>query len=315
MNGIYRIPSKLYFDLWTKGNELPSLTGDKLLAVYSILKAGRNKEVKYYAYKSKNNKTISGYSLLRAKTNMSLHVIEKYVPTLIEIGLCFIDNNGDFVLLGNQYVKDLYNSYKLIPIRIGKNVADTALNVMSVRAFANEGEQQKQYRKKLTRSVIISQGIDPKNNKKLRDAKTTLKRFGEITYLNEKTVLSNGGFGLLKHGAKNNIKNLKSSGSYWKRKLKSKGIIKTQRQFENIEKMPYECYLGLKNLGYLENRQTYRNGFLVNELPSAFSTVRLVSVKEVEIPAEKEVKVRNDYKKKQYLQFDIIDFWMNSDKY
>lgn len=313
MKGIFRIPSQLYFDLWIKGNELPSLTGDKLIAVYSILKFYRDNGIKYYSYKSKNNKNISGYSLLRAKTNMSLHVIEKYVPVLIEMGLCFIDNNGDFVLLGNQKTKDLYNSYKLVPINIGKNVTDTAVNVMFVRADAKDKEEQKQYRKKLTRSVIISQGVNPQNSNQLRDAKNTLKRFGEITYLNEKTVLSNGGFAVLKHGAENNIKHLKSSGSYWKKRLKDKGLITTKRQFSNIEKMSYDCYLNLKRLGFLEKSQTYRQGFLVNETASAFSVVKTPIIKvetKTLVPAEKEVN--NDYKKKPYLQFDMIDFWMNS---
>lgn len=315
MKGIFRIPSQLYFDLWTKGNEIPSLTGDKLIAVYSILKFYRDNGIKYYAYKSKNNKNISGYALLRAKTNISLHTIEKYVPVLIEMGLCFIDNNGDFVLLGNQKTKDLYSSYKLVPIKIGKNVTDTALNVMFVRVDAKDKEEQKQYRKKLTRSVIISQGVNPQTSSKLRDAKKTLKRFGEITYLNEKTVLSNGGFAVLKHGAENDIKHLKSSGSYWKKRLKDKGLITTKRQFTNVEQMSYDCYLNLKRLGFLEKSQTYRQGYLVNETASAFYTIKspIIEIEtEVLVPAEKEIFI--EYNKKPYLQFDMIDFWINSGK-
>jgi len=307
MKKIFRLASKLYFDLWTKGNELPGLSGDKLIAVYSILKYYRDNGIKYYSYKSKNNKNISGYSLLRSKTNLSLHTIEKYVPVLIEMGLCFIDDNGDFVLLGNQKTKDLYNSYKLVPIEIGKNVTDTATNVMLVRVHAKQLEEQKQYRKKLTRSEIISQGIDPKTSAQLKAAKAMSKRFGEFT-LNEKTVLSVQGFAVLKHGAENNIKSLKSSGSYWKNKLKKKGLITTERQFTKIEKMSYDYYLQLKNSRMLDNNQLYRKGYLVKETVSTFSTVN--NIKEV-VSAEKEVKVKNDYKKKQYLQFDMIDFWMN----
>lgn len=307
MKRIFRIASKLYFDLWTKGNELPGLSGDKLIAVYSILKFYRDNGIKYYSYKSKNNKKISGYSLLRAKTNLSLHAIDKYVPVLIEMGLCFIDNNGDFVLLGNQKTKDLYNSYKLVPIEIGKNVTDTATNVMLVRVHAKQLEEQKQYRKKLTRSEIISQGIDPKTYAQLKATKAMSKRFGEFT-LNEKTVLSVHGFAVLKHGAENNIKNLKSSGSYWKNKLKKKGLITTERQFNKIEKMSYDYYLQLRKSRMIDNNQLYRKGYLVEETVSTFSTFNII--KEV-ISAEREVKVKNDYKNKQYLQFDMIDFWMN----
>jgi hypothetical protein len=117
---VARISSKLYFDLYQKG-------GDKLIAVYVILKTSRNGEIKYYSHKSKNNKFVGGFSLLRSKTNLTLHSIKKYVPILIDMGLCFIDKNGDFVMIGNEKIKDLYNSRKLVPINIGVNLSETSL--------------------------------------------------------------------------------------------------------------------------------------------------------------------------------------------
>lgn len=313
MKGIFRIPSQLYFDLWTKGNEIPSLTGDKLIAVYSILKFYRDNGIKYYAYKSKNNKNISGYALLRAKTNISLHTIEKYVPVLIEMGLCFIDNNGDFVLLGNQKTKDLYSSYKLVPIVIGKNVIETALNVMSVILFSAQKEQKNQYKKKLTRSEQLKQGADPKNSKQYKKYKAILKQFGEVTNLNEKTVLSNEGFSVIKHGKENNIKNLKSNGCYWKRRFKSVGLVKTKRVFEKIQAMTRLQYLELKKLGLLERKFTYVDGFLVEEKVSSFSAIDLTKLETVlEVTVIKEISEPiTNYKKKNYLQVDMIDFWIN----
>ena len=145
-----RISSKLYSALFKEG-------GDKLIAVYSVLKTSRGGEVKYYAYTSKNRKFISGYSLLRAKTILTLHTIEKYVPTLIDMGLCFIDKNGDFVLVGNQKLKKQYNN-KLLPIKIGVNLTDTAYNSLAVRVFSMEKTQKTQIEKKQTRSEIIAYG-------------------------------------------------------------------------------------------------------------------------------------------------------------
>jgi len=311
MNKIFRLPSKLFFDLWTRGNETHGLTGTKLIAVYSILKCSRENEVKYYSYKSKNNKIISGYALLRAKTNLSLHTIEKYVPVLCDMGLCFIDSNGDFVLLGNQKVKELYSSYdKIIPIKIGKNLTDTAHNVLSVISHAKERQQQKQYKKKLTRSENQKQGAYPRNN---NAGKSAFKRSGEVFKLNEKTVLSVKGFAALVHGKENNIKNLKSSGCYWKRILKSKGIVKTKRQFENIQKMSHGQYLQLKNLGLLDYNQTYKGGYLVAETISTFSAIDLTKKETVfEVTVKKEIsEKKQEYKKKPYLEFDMIDFWIN----
>lgn len=304
-NKIVRIDSKLYFDLFSKG-------GDKLIAVYSILKSSRNSEVKYYAYKSKNNKFVSGYSLLRAKTNLTLHSIQKYTPILIDMGLCFIDKNGDFVLLGNTKTKELYNSKKLVPIIIGANVTETALYSFAVRSFSAEKKQKTEINKKLTRSEILLQGANPKNYKQYKRAKTTLKRFGEVTNLNEKTVLSLQGFGVLKHSKDNCIGDIKSSGSYWRKKLKKANIIKTKREFKTVKKMSFSEYLTFKKYGDLTNRHTYKNGYLVKEVISSFCN-RVVFNKIEKLILEVTV-VKEEYKKKPYLQFDMIDFWVNGNK-
>ena len=309
---VARINSRLYFDLFNRG-------GDKLVAVYSILKTSRNGEVKYYSYKSKNNKFVSGYALLRAKTNLTLHTIEKYVPILIDMGLCFIDKNGDFVLLGNDKTNTLYCSKKLVPVTIGANVTETVLFSFSVRSFSAEKKQQTEINKKLTRSEVISQGANPRNLKEYKKAQKILKTYGEVTNLNEKTVLSLQGFGVLKHTEDNEIKDIKSSGSYWRRKLKNANIIKTKREFKKLQKMSFAEYLNFKKYGELTNRHTYKNGYLVEELISSFctnlkSTITVqpkVEIEEVFNNKPEEVEI---YKKKPYLQFDMIDFWINGEK-
>ena len=305
---IARLNSRLYFDLLVRG-------GDKLIAVYSILKTSRNGEVKYYAYKSKNNKFVSGYALLRAKTNLTLHTIQKYVPVLIDMGLCFIDKNGDFVLLGNDKTNELYNSRKLVPVTIGANITETVLFSFAVRSFSAEKKQQTEINKKLTRSEVISQGANPRNLKEYKKAQRILKTHGEVTNLTEKTVLSLDGFGVLKHTEENNIKDIKSSGSYWRRKLKNANIIKTRREFKKVQEMSFSEYLTLKKYGDLTNRHTYKDGYLVEETISSFSTKIKKSAlpqERVEIPATKQLK--QEYKKKSYLQFDMIDFWINGQK-
>ncbi len=301
---VARISSKLYFDLYQQG-------GDKLIAVYAILKTSRNGEIKYYSYKSKNNKFVGGFSLLRSKTNLTLHSIKKYVPILIDMGLCFIDKNGDFVMIGNEKIKDLYNSRKLVPINIGVNLSETSLYSFSVRSFSAEKKQQTEINKKLTRREILLQGANPKNLKAYKSAKKVIKRYGEVIEINEKTVLSLQGFGVLKHSKENEIKDIKSSGSYWKSKLKKSNIIKTRREFKKIHKMAFSEYLSLKKYGELSNRHTYKNGYLVEEIVSSFSTKSIMFTpqpKDVEIVAVNEKEV---YKKKSYLQFDMIDFWVN----
>ena len=300
---IVRIPSKLYAELFFLG-------GDKLISVYSILKSSRDGEIKYYAYTSKNNKFISGYSLLRNKTILSLHSIKKYVPLLINLGLCFIDKNGDFVLLGNDKLKQKYNG-KLVPITLGKNIADTADNVYLVRAFSTEKNQKTQIEKKQTRSEIIACGSH-------RLSKFYESKYGNNLEVNEKIVLSLQGFGVLKHGEANSIKDIKSSGSYYKRKLSEKGLITTNREFKKIQKVTYSEYLNIKKYYNISNKMKFNRGWLVEEQVSSFSVNSIVAqpiTQDIEVLIKenisiKEVKVEQ-YKKKPYLEFDMIDFWIN----
>lgn len=315
MQQVYRIPSKLYSDLWRTGNSTPSISGDKLIAIYSLLKKSRNKEVKYYAYKAKNNKTVSDYALLRAKTNISLSTLKKYVPVLIEKGLCFFDVNGDFVLIGNRKLNDKYG-HKLLPIVLGKNVIETSYNVISIRIFSSEKKQKTAIEHKKTRSELYDRRDNPRNLKEYKKIKKLIKNGYEDSPINEKISLSVQGFAKLKDGEAGN----KSKGCYWKSKLKSRGIVKTKRVFDKISKMTYSQFLLLKNSGTLERGITYFNGYMVREEVSTFSPTNLVSAvttpctyKELETVSIKYplLPAISKYKKKEYLQFDMIDFWVN----
>jgi hypothetical protein len=284
------------------------------------LKSSRDGEVKYYSYTSKNNKKLSGFNLLRNKTSLTLHAIEKYVPILIELGLCFIDKNGDFVLLGNDKLKDKYNT-KLVPLKVGKNLTDTSYNVYLVRGFSMEKSQTKQINKKLTQREQIAQISNPKTLADYKAAKRLVKIHGEKgVEVIEKTVLSLQGFGVLKHSENNEIRDIKSSGAYYKRKLIEKGLITTKREFKKIDKMSYSEFLNRKEFGELNRKNIYKNGWLVEETISSFSTTVFkeeslpIIVKEdikVEISRFKLLDSCNNYKRKDYLQFDMIDFWVN----
>ena len=314
MSKTVRIPSKLYAELFFLG-------GDKLISVYTILKSSRNGGVKYYAHTSNNNKPVSGFALLRKQTNLTLHSIKKYVPMLIDLGLCFIDKNGDFVLLGNDKLKTKYNT-KLVPITVGKNLTETSYNVYIVRGFSMQKNQQKQINKKLTQREQIAQISNPKTLADYKTAKRLVRKHGEDGIeVVEKTVLSLQGFGDLKHGEDNSIKDIKSSGAYYKKKLKEKGLIQTKREFEKIQKMTYSDYLNLKKFGELDRKHVYKNGWLVKETVSSFSMISSITAvaEEVKVETIKETGLSTiilldsckDYKKKSYLQFDMIDFWLS----
>lgn len=297
---IVRISSRLYFDLFQRG-------GDKLIAVYCTIKSSREFD-KYYSYTSKNNKILCGYSLLRAKTTLTLHVIKSYVPILIDMGLCSIIDNGDFYILGGEKIKELYDSKKLVPILIGSNLNNTADNVMSVRLHAEHNEQQRQINKKQYRSELLKQASNPTNYKLFKKAQRLLKKLGEekITIV-DTVVLSNQGYALLKNGSEDK----KSMGGYWKSKLVKKGIITSERRFKKLQKMTYSEYLTYKSF-YSNNKAVFKNGFLCEEQIASLSPINLISSPIIQDTVKVSVEVNKQVKGLSHLSFDMVAWWKNN---
>lgn len=262
---IVRIPSRLYSDIYQVG-------GDKLLAVFCTLKAYRGKSDKYYAFKSRNHKSIGGYSLLRSKTNLSLSVIQKYVPMLINMGLCSIDSSGNVSIAGNDKLKSKFNN-KLVPIRIGKNFIDTSYNTISVRLSSEERQQRIQIGIKTHRRDLLLQLNDPKTAAAYKEAKRVVDKYGSSISVTECVVMSNAGFAALKDGTQNN----KHKGAYWKKKLKQKGLISTKRRFKRVMKASFEEYKQYRVFSNCPQNTKYSYGYIVEELVSNYSSIDLVS--------------------------------------
>lgn len=262
---VIRIPSRLYSDIYQVG-------GDKLLAVFCTLKAYRGRSNKYYAFKSRNHKMIGGYSLLRSQTNLSLSVIQKYVPMLINMGLCHIDSSGNVSVLGNDKLKAKYNK-KLVPIVIGKNLIDTAYNTISVRLSSEERQQSRQIGIKTHRRDLLLQYNDPKSATAFKKAKKVVDKYGSEISVTECVVMSNAGFAALKDGTKDN----KYKGAYWKKKLKQKGLIQTKRRFKRVMKASYAEYKQYRIFSDCPSNTRYQYGYIVEELVSNFNSVDLIS--------------------------------------
>lgn len=273
------INSKLYADLF-------SLGGDNLVAVYCMLKFSKNGEIKIYKEKNRNI-----YHTLKTKTNLSVTTLRKYVKQLVKLEVCYFDSVGNFVLKGNNKLNKEYKKRKLTRVKIG-SYKQTRLFSFAVRIRTMERLQKKAIDRKGEQNKILARQrkghcITKREKNFLRSCEM-YKSEGD--YNNAKTVLSNQGYSKLKKGYEAS----KSVGYYWKKNLVSAGIIKTERQFKFLRK-------GTK-LDYLENREfdrtiVYKNGKIYKELIPSFTT---------NVEAKKKV-----YKKKNYLQFDMIDFWIN----
>ena len=273
------INSKLYADLF-------SLGGDNLVAVYCMLKFSKNGEIKIYKEKNRNI-----YHTLKTKTNLSVTTLRKYIKELVKLEVCYFDSVGNFVLKGNNKLNKEYKKKKLVRVKVG-SYKQTRLFSFAVRIRTMERLQKKAIDRKNEQNKILAR--QRKGYCITKREKNFLKSCemyeSEGDYNNAKTVLSNQGYSKLKKGYEAS----KSVGYYWKKNLVSAGIIKTERQFKFLRK-------GTK-LDYLENREfdrtiVYKKGKIYKELIPSFTT---------NTEAKKEV-----YKKKNYLQFDMIDFWIN----
>ena len=256
MSKIHRIPSTLYFDLYKRG-------GDKLVAVFSILKTSKKGDIKYQSFTSKNGKHVSNYNLIRNYTGLTLHSIKKYTDILIEMNLCYFDNNGNFIIKGNNKLKKDYTR-KLIPINIGKNLVDTSYNSFLVRLHSNEQKQLKAIASKTHQRVLKSKKEEELTYSDIKQLKS-LKKKKEVGFFTDKSVLSVKAYAVVKDGSKNN----KSKGLYWKRKMIQKNLIETKRQFEIVAKIERKEYLKVKHS--LPKNVLYNNlGYLVEEKTSLF---------------------------------------------
>ena len=272
------INSKLYADVF-------SLGGDNLVAVYCMLKFSKNGEIKIYKEKNRNI-----YHTLRTKTNLSVTTLRKYTKQLVKLEVCYFDSVGNFVLKGNNKLNKEYKKEKLVRVKVG-SYKQTRLFSFFVRIRTMERLQKKAIDRRHEQNKILARQRKgyciTKREKNFLKSCEMYKSEGDY---NAKTVLSNQGYSKLKKGYEAS----KSVGYYWKKNLVSAEIIKTERQFKFLRKGTL--------LDYLQNREfdrtiVFKNGKIYKELIPSFTT---------NIDTKKEV-----YKKKSYLQFDMIDFWIN----
>lgn len=271
------INSVLYNHLYSVA-PLFNLDGDRLISVYSVLRTSRNGKESIKA-----EGRLKGIGLVSRVTGISRKTLSKYLAVLISLNLVSFSRNGSLLFAGNKKLEEKYRSkskkerVKYLKIIIGKSIAETALNSYNIRLHGYIDSIKRRIDKNETSGKLKSTKLD-------------------------KVTLSVLGFGLLKSGQKNKS----SKGNYWKRKAIKAGYIYTSRQYEFIECCTYEEY---KSIRFSENDRTLRweNNKLYKELPSLISTTLLPPGKEIKT----KTVIKSNYKKKDYLQLDMIDFWKN----
>jgi len=271
---IIRMPSTLYHNLFVKG-------GDRAIAVYALLRASRGREEFFRAYKASNNKMVKGYYLLATKVNISRKTLEKYVPILIELGLCKFDEQGNFYMTGTRKLNEMFigknGKVKLVPVQVGNSIIDTQLNSQIIRFHSLANAQLREIYKKKERKELLmhleraekdpSYSITTEEFKKARRLK---KKYGKVAdlKLTEEIVLS-----LLKVAEIiGNGTVSKERGAYYKKKLIKAYLLSFRRRFSVLTDVyiPKATFLSLKYNGDFPSNTFWVDGMAVLELVSAF---------------------------------------------
>ena len=246
----------------------------ELATCYTMLLKGRNGNHRYEPYKNSNHKTTSGYRLLSKQSNVSYTALKKYVPRLVELNLCWFDQDGGFFMKGLSKVQQQSNNQKgkVIPIKINKNLRATVANVKAVVIIANLWRQQNKIGKNQTLYKAIKASAHRPLSKSEYSAIKNAVIKGiciENFTMVEKTVLSNMRIALLLRGELTSSS--VSVGSYWRRKLTEAGYISSQRRFEVVydHKVTYEQYRAYKpQLEAIHGFVTYFRGKIVKPIVS-----------------------------------------------
>ena len=271
------INSVLYSHLYNQASSF-NLDGDRLIAVYCTLKSARKGKESIKA-----TKKLKGIGLVSKVTGISRMTVSKYLTVLSSLDLVSFSRNGSLLFAGNKKLETKYKTksrnyrVKYLRVVIGKNIAETALNSYSIRLHG------------------YIDSINRRIDKSETSTKLTCKTYDKVT-------LSVKGFGLLKSAQKNKL----SKGNYWKQKLIKAKYIYASRQYQFIDNCSKEEFNYIR---YSDNDRSLRweAGKMYKELCSLISK----SFIKEEVRAEKEI-TKTDYKKKDYLQFDMIDFWKNT---
>lgn len=290
-----RLNSVLYAQLFNEG-------GDKLISLYVQLKACKNSRIKIKAHKSTKGHKLQRYGLLRKESHLSLSVLKTYLPQLMRLGLCWFDNNGDFVMLGNRKINELYKTkkrLKIVRVRVGNSFKETQMYSYLVRIKSSQLQQEKHAAVKAHRENLVAKhtkGYFLKPNERQQLNRILEKNLSYIN-ITDKSVLSHAGFAKLK----TQELNYPSKGEYWRNKMVKAGLIKVKLRREFIGEYTYKQFLQLK---YVKKNLIFDSGKVYEQLPSEFKVVSDI-IKPVkpappkESPKKKEAVTRS---------FDFIDW-------
>lgn len=308
MKSTVTINAKLYGKLFNEGLER-GLDSDSLIAVYCLCKAAKDGKDRLRPIVTKNNRKIVNFRLLHCVTKLSETTLKRYIPVLIELGVCNFSKDGSFYIKGNDKIAKEYKSSKTIKLEVGDGYKTLKLNSYFVRIKTQEKRQQKAIAKtdfkiKTLELFLEGQYLTPNRYeiaKKLFKEGVTLDK---LKSHHNTVCLSNQGF----YNLKKEIRNKKPNGQYWKAKLKSANKIFTKRRFTEVRVMSKEEFVSMKrHIDFMDRkRMSWSKGIMYEETIAQFSTEDIFTEDKPKVFKKKQ------HKPLEHLSFDFIAWCENS---
>ncbi|MCL6272531.1 hypothetical protein M3P19_00840 [Muricauda sp. 2012CJ35-5] len=206
--------------------------GDGLVAFFATLRSSKPNVVIKKVGKKGSVVTV------KEATGLSRTTIQKYLPTLLELGMVSIHHNGNIAIHGRKWSsKHLpgIGKTKLIPIQVHKKFTDTKICSAFVRVHSRLKKQERQIERKAKRIEVLrthSKGrwlskSDYRICRKLLRRGITIKEL-ESKYRSYSTISNLSFHKILKDSQIASDCNA-NSGKHFKLKLIELGLIQQQR--------------------------------------------------------------------------------------
>jgi len=227
--------------------------GDGLIAFLATLRANKPMEV----IKKVGKK--APVALLQDVTGLSRTTVEKYLPTLQDLGLVSIHPNGNIAIRSRRWSKrnlPKLDKVKLIPIQVHEKFTDTKICVAYVRVHSRLRKQERQIGKKAKRIEVLEACSRNKRLSRsdyrlwkklyrkgitLRGLKDKYRSTGTISNLSFHKILKDSDL-----ASECNI----NSGKNFKSKLIELGLVKQERVFKL-------AYPNVKDSEFLANENDF----------------------------------------------------------
>lgn len=249
--------------------QAPAIDGYGLAATYAILLSSRNRGHCFAYHQNSNNKFTKGYRMLALHSGLSMHTLKKYVPRLVEMGLCRFTRNGSLLMRGRRSL----GTRKSIRIQLGNNLAEVKTFIKGIPVLANIRAQRSMSDKKVTLKIIISKVKRdiPLTKRELKIYKAAQKNPRlDLENLNkvENTILSNKRISEL---VTYNQSQSPSLGTYYRKKFHQNGQMVSRRRYKRVidHRMSHGEFMNIRkslydNYGFV----TYRKGYVVRPIAS-----------------------------------------------